>query len=286
MNAARTPQRTHSSTRVAQNVAAAVTAIGAYLGRVGLAVEHLGDAKRPRLVLVHGFTQTARSWSQIANDFSRDRLVVLVDAPGHGASASTRADLHDGAELLGQAGGEAVYVGYSMGGRLALHLAVARPNLVRALVLVGATAGIEDDEERDARREADARLADDIERDGVDAFLTRWLAQPLFASLPHDEAALDDRRRNTVEGLASSLRLAGTGSQQPLWGSLRSLAMPVLVVAGERDAKYVALGHRLAMEIGENARFAAVPDAGHAAHLEQPARFVALAREWLVEINR
>ena len=286
MNAARTPQRTHSSTRVAQNVAAAVTAIGAYLGRMGLAVEHLGDAKHPRLVLVHGFTQTGRSWSLIATDLARDRRVLLVDAPGHGASASTRVDLRDGAELLGRAGGEAVYVGYSMGGRLALHLALVKPDLVRALVLIGATAGIEDDDERDTRRIADERLADELERDGVDAFLTRWLAQPLFASLPRDAAAIDDRRRNTAAGLASSLRLAGTGRQQPLWDVLPALAMPVLVVAGDRDAKYVALGHRLAMGIGENARFAAVQDAGHAAHLEQPARFVAILREWLAEINR
>ena len=253
---------------------------------MGLAVEHLGDTKRPRLVLVHGFTQTGRSWSPVATELARDRRVVLVDAPGHGASALTRADLQDGAQLLGVAGGEAVYVGYSMGGRLALHLAVARPDLVRALVLVGATAGIEDDDERAARREADARLADEIERDGVDAFLTRWLAQPLFASLPRDEAAIDERRRNTAAGLASSLRLAGAGTQQPLWSVLPRLAMPVLVVAGDRDAKYVSLGHRLAMGIGENARFAAVPDAGHAAHLEQPARFVTLLREWLAEINR
>jgi 2-succinyl-6-hydroxy-2,4-cyclohexadiene-1-carboxylate synthase len=267
-------------------VAAAVTAIGAYLGRMGLAVEHLGDAKHPRLVLVHGFTQTGRSWSSIATDLARDRRVLLVDAPGHGASASTRVDLRDGAELLGRAGGEAVYVGYSMGGRLALHLALVKPDLVRALVLVGATAGIDDDDERDDRRIADERLADEIESDGVDAFLTRWLAQPLFASLPRDAAAIDDRRRNTAAGLASSLRLAGTGRQQPLWDVLPALAMPVLVVAGDRDAKYVALGHRLAMGIGENARFAAVQGAGHAAHLEQPARFVAILREWLAEITR
>ena len=101
-------------------------------------------AGAPRLVLVHGFTQTGRSWSTIAADLARDHEVVLVDAPGHGGSGAVDADLPAGAALLGQAGGRGVYVGYSMGGRLALHLALAEPALVDGLVLLGATAGIDD----------------------------------------------------------------------------------------------------------------------------------------------
>jgi 2-succinyl-6-hydroxy-2,4-cyclohexadiene-1-carboxylate synthase len=74
--------------------------------------------------------------------------------------------------------------------------------------------------------------------------------------------------------LASSLRLAGTGSQQPLWSQLPQLAMPVLVVAGERDESYVAQARRLVENIGSNAALAIVPDAGHACHLEQPDAFL------------
>jgi 2-succinyl-6-hydroxy-2,4-cyclohexadiene-1-carboxylate synthase len=243
-------------------------------------VERLG-AGTPPLVLLHGFTQTGRSWRGVAADLAADHEVVLVDAPGHGGSAALEADLWRGAEAITEAAGSGVYVGYSMGARFALFAALARPAAVEALVLLGGNPGIEDRTERAARRRHDDELAASIERDGVDPFLDRWLAQPLFASLPPDAADVDDRRRNTAAGLASSLRLAGTGVQEPVWGRLDTIRVPVLVLAGEHDAKFRALGERLAAAIGSNAAFADVPDAGHAAHLEQPAAFLALVRAWL-----
>ena len=244
-----------------------------------LHVERQGAGSR--VVLVHGFTQTGRSWGPIATDLGRDHEVVLVDAPGHGGSAGVRADLTAGAALLGGAGGRATYVGYSMGGRLALHLALHRPEDVAALVLLGATAGIENEEERATRRRSDEVWASELERDGLDPFLRRWLAQPLFAGLPPDAADLDDRRRNTVDGLASSLRLAGTGSQAPRWTELPRLGMPVLVLAGEHDERFTALGRRMAAAIGGNATFATVPGAGHAAHRERPDAFLSVLRAFL-----
>ena len=123
--------------------------------------------------------------------------------------------------------------------------------------------------------------AGELERDGLDPFLRRWLAQPLFANLPADAAELDDRRRNTVDGLASSLRLAGTGSQAPRWTELPRLGMPVLVLAGEHDERFTALGRRMAAAIGGNATFATVPGAGHAAHRERPDAFLSVLRAFL-----
>jgi 2-succinyl-6-hydroxy-2,4-cyclohexadiene-1-carboxylate synthase len=234
-------------------------------------------------VLVHGFTQTGQSWARVAEALATDHEVVSVDAPGHGGSGTTAADLPTGALLLGATGGPGTYVGYSMGGRYCLHLALAEPATVRGLVLVGATGGIADDEERAARRRADEALADRLERVGLPRFLDDWLAQPLFAGLPPDAQDRDDRLRNSVAGLAASLRLAGTGTQEPLWDRLGALTVPVLVVAGEHDAKFRGLGDRLAAAIGANARSAVVPGAGHAAHLEQPAVFVDLLRGWLDE---
>ena len=251
---------------------------------MGLHVERSG-AGPGRIVLVHGFTQTGRSWATIARDLSVDHEVVVVDAPGHGGSAAVHADLAQGARLLVEAGGRAVYVGYSMGGRLALHAALAAPAAVRALVLVGATAGIDDPVERAARRAADDELAASIERDGVAAFLERWLAGPLFARLPPEAAGREDRLTNTAEGLASSLRQAGTGAQEPLWARLGDLPMPALVLAGEQDAKFGGLGRRLAAAL-PNATFATVPGAGHAAHLEQPSAFLAVLRPWLATLGR
>lgn len=231
-----------------------------------------------RLVLVHGFTQTGRSWSVVAAALADDHQVVTVDAPGHGDSAAVQADVTGAATLIGAAGGRATYVGYSMGGRMCLQLALDAPSFVERLVLVSATAGIEDDTERADRRRHDDELAASIERDGVHAFVRRWVDQPLFAGLP--DPGLADRRRNTVEGLASSLRLAGTGSMAPVWDRLGQLQMPVLVVAGALDGKFVRLAGRLAAGI-PGAELHVVEGSGHTVHLERPEAFVGLLRRWL-----
>jgi len=235
----------------------------------------------PRIVLVHGFAQTRDCWGPLLDDLAADHEVCRVDAPGHGRSATLHAGLRTGARLIADQGGRAIYLGYSMGGRLALHLALANPELVERLVLIGATAGIDDPAERAERRRADEAMAARLERDGVDAFVEAWLDQPLFAGLEPWARFRAERRENTVESLAESLRQAGTGAQDPLWDRLHRLDMPVLVTAGERDAKFAALAHRLAESIGPNADVALVGGAGHAAHLERPAEFITTLRAWL-----
>ena len=239
------------------------------------------DGSGPRIVLLHGFGQTGRCWGPLAPALARDHEVVRLDAPGHGGSTGVAADLRTTGRLMAEAGGPAVYIGYSMGARMALHVAVEAPGLVRALVLVGGTPGIEDDAQRAERRAADRALAQRIRDAGVDAFVERWLAMPMFAGLPPEARFEDERRRNTAEGLATSLERAGTGSQQPLWGALAAIDVPVLVVAGEDDHRYAALAERTAAAIGANARAALVAGAGHSAHLEQPGRFTDLLLPWL-----
>ncbi len=239
----------------------------------------------PRIVLVHGFTQTRASWTIAARDLAQDHRVLVVDAPGHGEAGHDPTDLVSGAARLGHAGGRAVYVGYSMGGRLALRLALDRPDLVAGLVLIGATAGIEDPDQRHARRAADEALADEVERDGVRVFLERWLRQPLFADLVIDPMDLAARRANRPTGLAGSLRLSGTATMDPpWWDELGRIDAPTLVLAGEHDQKFTGLGRRLAAGIGPNARFEVVSDAGHAAHLER-AQAVAERVRSFVAIN-
>jgi 2-succinyl-6-hydroxy-2,4-cyclohexadiene-1-carboxylate synthase len=245
-------------------------------------VERIG-AGLPRLVLIHGFTQTGRSWRRVAAELATDHEVVMVDAPGHGGSGPVVADLWSGAHRIADAAGDGVYVGYSMGARFALIMALTRPGTVRGLVLLGVNPGIEDSAERAARARSDDELADRIERDGLDPFLEQWLAQPLFATLRPDAADVEDRRRNTPAGLASSLRFAGTGRQDPVWDRVHNIHVPVLVLAGEHDAKFRALGERLAAAVGLSASLTIVPGAGHAAHLEQPDALVAIVREWLAQ---
>ncbi len=239
-----------------------------------------------RVVLVHGFTQTRRSWEPLLGGLAREHQVLAVDAPAHGLSSHYRVGLWEAGRLLGEAGNEASYVGYSMGGRLVLHLALAAPYLVRRVVLVGATAGIDDERERAARAVADEVLASGLERDGVDAFLRRWLANPLFAGLPAEAAGFEARRENTVEGLAAALRLLGTGVQEPLWDRLGSLHMPALLVAGERDEKFTALATRMAGGWGGPAEVVVVPGAGHAVHLEQPQGFLDAVLPFLQDAHR
>jgi 2-succinyl-6-hydroxy-2,4-cyclohexadiene-1-carboxylate synthase len=163
-----------------------------------------------------------------------------------------------------------------------LRLAVDHPAAVDRLVLVGATAGIDDPAERAARRAADEQLASELEAEGLDRFLDRWLALPLFSGLSEAAQYRDERRRNTVAGLAGSLRSAGTGAQEPLWDRLGALAgMPVLLVTGEQDRKFTALADRLAAGIGPSATRLVIPGAGHTAHLEQPDAFLAGLLPWL-----
>jgi 2-succinyl-6-hydroxy-2,4-cyclohexadiene-1-carboxylate synthase len=240
-----------------------------------------GGGSGERVVLVHGFTQTLAAWDPVGERLARRRQVVRVDLPGHGGSAGVRVGFGHAARLLGEAGGVGAYVGYSLGGRLCLRLALTRPDLVRALVLVGASPGIADPGERAARRAADERLAEEVERDGVAAFLDRWLAGPLFATLPAEAAGRAQRLANTAEGLADALRRLGTGVQEPLWDRLAGLRPPALLVVGERDPKFTGLARRMAAAIGPSARVAVVGGAGHAVHLERPAELAALVEKFL-----
>jgi 2-succinyl-6-hydroxy-2,4-cyclohexadiene-1-carboxylate synthase len=237
----------------------------------------------PPLVLVHGFTQTARSWGEVGRRLAQRHRVLAVDAPGHGGSAGVAVGLWEGADELVRSGGTADYLGYSMGGRLCLHAALAAPGRVQRLVLVGATAGIRDPVERAARGTADARLASSLVAAGdagLPAFLERWLAGPLFATLPRGAADLESRLANTAAGLAASLTLMGTGAQEPLDERLGGLAMPVLCVVGEHDAKFRAEADRLAEALAGGATVAVIPKAGHACHLERPGPFVDAVEAW------
>ncbi len=189
--------------------------------------------------------------------------MTALDVPERDTFAAT-------AISIGAQGKRAVYVGYSMGGRLALQLALDRPDLVTGLVLVSATAGIGDDAARRERMESDNELAASIERDGVDAFLERWLAQPMFATVPADAPGLNERRGLSEHYLAHCLRVLGAGMMEPVWDRLAELEMPVALVTGTSDAKY----EKIALTMLERLRGDVVHirlDGGHALPLEQPA---------------
>lgn len=247
------------------------------------------DGGRPVLVLLHGFAQTRRCWGPLADGLAADRTVVAVDLPGHGGSTrAADADLDRTVDLLGStlAGldGPLDVLGYSMGGRVALTWMVTDPGRIRRLVTIGATAGITDTSRRAERRDADEERARRVERDGVDGFVEWWLGLPMFAGLP-DWARFDEERRgNSADALAASLRNAGTGSMRPLWDDLAALgrsggAPALLALAGGDDPDYVAHAARLAADTG--GRAVTIPGAGHAAHLERPDETLAAVRRFL-----
>ena len=242
-----------------------------------------------RFVFLHGFTQTHHHWHDAARLLADrvDRAVTLafVDLPGHGLAAD---DLHGDIDRVGprlvELAGRGTYIGYSMGGRIALTAATTGAPEIERLVLIGATPGIVDPAERAERSRLDDERAHHLARVGVDAFVDEWLAMSMFARLPADDDGLAHRRGNTVPGLAHSLRAYGTGAQTPRWDALAEVEIPVLVLAGELDTKFAAIGARMAGLLPRGT-FAAVPGAGHAAHTEQPVATTALISRWLIDLS-
>ena len=247
------------------------------------------------LLLLHGFTGSAEALAPLAEGLAGQARVLAVDLLGHGESEAPRETapytmercVTQLAALLEAVDASPAHVfGYSMGGRVALGLAALRPDRVRSLALLGASAGIEDPEARAARRRDDEALADAIERDGVEAFARRWAALPLFASQQRrlteaERAALHSQRlRSRARGLAGSLRGLGTGAQPPLHARLAGLRIPVWLGYGEEDTKFAALAAELAARI-PGAERAAIPAAGHAAHLENPNALLAALKRFL-----
>jgi len=239
-------------------------------------------SREPRYpVLIHGFTGSARAWEGRLVDglAGAGHAPVLVDLPGHGADAGSTVPreftLGAALERIGSAGRwPADLIGYSMGGRLALHFAAAHPDRVRRLVLESASPGLETEAERTERREADERLAARIETDGLEWFVEHWESQPMFAGRRRlDERVLIRQRElrlmNDARSLAAALRGLGTGALPSLWNRLDRVRQPTLLVVGELDEKFVSIAERMARAL-PHARLAVIQGAGHTVHLEAP----------------
>jgi 2-succinyl-6-hydroxy-2,4-cyclohexadiene-1-carboxylate synthase len=225
------------------------------------------------VVALHGFAGTGQTWLGALG-------APGPDLPGHGSARDVRPADHPTAveRVLAGAPGRFALCGYSMGGRVALHVALTAPERVVRLVLVAATAGIEDEDERAERRAADAALADRIEAMAIDKLADEWCGQPLFADDPPAARALQraDVLRNEPAGLAAALRGLGAGASEPLWGRLGELTMPATVVVGERDRKYVEIGRALVEALPAARPLVIVPGAGHGVPREAPEAIAAL----------
>jgi len=239
------------------------------------------------LLLLHGFTGSREAWSEHLPDLEAVGEVLAVDLPGHGSNPAPATVEATADELAHQLDGRRAHVlGYSLGARIALRLAIAHPDVIDRLILESPSAGIDDDVERERRRQADDDLAGAIERDGIEAFVDRWERNPIFASHAGINPAIAARQRairlaHDPHGLAGSLRLAGQGAMQPLHDRLGEVRARTLVIAGALDPAGTR-SERVAAGI-PNARLAVVDGAGHTPHLERPDQFRRLVIDFLQE---
>ena len=260
-----------------------------------LRYESHGDPSTPPVVFLHGFMGSARDWSEVIKRLSGTYYCIAIDLPGHGKSLHLA---HDQAYTLPGAARcvvrvmqytEAVpapVVGYSMGGRLALYLAIHYGHACSRLIVESAGAGIRGEDERAVREHLDEKRAQELERGKFEDFLQRWYCQPVFATLAeHPEKlkrVVEWRRFNEPAELAKALRGMSAGAQAPLWEHLSGLAIPVLLVAGQGDSKYVDTVRAMA-ELLPHSTVEIVPGAGHNVHVENAPAVAQRIKRFLLE---
>jgi len=257
------------------------------LQREDVRLSYFVEGEGPPITLLHGFTQSGRSWREVISKMPAGWKWIVPDLRGHGETqtrqgspCSMDACMEDLLALWDDLGVERTHLaGYSMGGRLALHVAARRPDRVLSLLTIGAHAGLEEDA-REGRRRGDEGLAERMEKEGLEAFVDYWGALPLFAGLqrrgpPYVAQVRAERLQNHVAGLACSLRDMGAGAMEPVWNELGQVTFPCTFVAGQQDHGYVASARRLAATV-RNGKFEIVPRAGHAVHQERPDAFARL----------
>lgn len=231
------------------------------------------------VVLLHGFTHTGASWDPVVSALGERYRALAPDLRGHGSAGGAvpvtlSAVIDDVSAVAPQ---RFTLAGYSMGGRIALHVALALGVRVQRLILIGASPGLDDPAERAARRRDDERLADELRGLSIEAFAERWARTPVLAGAPPEVArrAHADRLRNRPEGLARALRGLGTATLPSLWSRLDELEAPVELIVGEHDAKFRDIAQRMAARL-RDARVHVIDRAGHAVHLEAPAAVAAV----------
>jgi len=240
-----------------------------------------GSRNNPGLILLHGFLGSPEDWLPIAEKLSRSYFCMLPDLPGHGKTPASALPFETQMELFArsietmQGTSPSFLAGYSMGGRIALYLALRFPHLFRKTVIISASPGLKTEEERQTRKESDERLALNIE-ENFESFLREWYDQPLFASLKNNLAfakTFAARKMNSPEQAALALRTLGTGNQPSLWSELADFRHPMSFFAGEKDGKYVEIGRQM-VNLCSCSDLDIFPQCGHTLHIENRELFI------------
>ncbi len=254
-----------------------------------------GKPGAPALLFLHGFLGTGADWLELCERFGAAAYCILPDLPGHGATAVDETEpvnfdttAQDFVSLLRQLNlGQVVCIGYSMGGRIVLYTALKYPEYFAALILESASAGLDDESQREGRVALDEKRASTLENEGLERFVDTWYDQSLFASLksfPNKLLSLkQSRMSHNPRGLARALRGLSLGRQPPLWESLSQLALPVLLLSGALDHKFSGIARQIATQM-PSAQWNVMAHAGHNIHLEQPEAFHAAVSKFLGKI--
>lgn len=267
---------------------------GVYMGVVELGRADDASIERPPVVFIHGFTGCGKNWAFLSELFTQQgQYVIALEMLGHGLSDTPddpqrytiehcQEDVVAVLRKLNIAPGKAILIGYSMGARIALYCALS--GYFGALMLESGSPGLASPDERERRRRSDEVLANCIEEYGVEAFVDYWEERPIFSSQatlpPRTRAALHDQRlHNSTRGLANSLRGVGTGAQPSLYDRLAEVTIPTLLITGADDKKFCDVAREMAKQM-PRVQHHIVPGAGHTVHLEQPAAFEAIVREF------
>jgi 2-succinyl-6-hydroxy-2,4-cyclohexadiene-1-carboxylate synthase len=247
-----------------------------------------GNLDGQAVLLLHGFMGSSRDWGAVAQALGDEYLCVMPDLPGHGKSVRVDENQYEmsaiASQLLQNISPASFHVlGYSMGARLALYLALRHPERIKSATIISGSAGPSDDSERVARQKSDALLASQLQTQPLPGFMQDWYNQPLWASLkesPEFAALFVDRLDNDPEGLAKSLRLMGLGAQPSLWPVLEGCQVPTHFICGERDEKFTDLAKRMA-KLCPGSVLTVVKGCGHNVVHEAPGVLVECVRKWL-----
>ncbi len=254
--------------------------------------ETYGDQSRPAIVFLHGFLGNGNSWDKIIPLVSENYYCITIDLPGHGQTLPED-DLHytmphcsklivrllDNLGIL-----KFSLVGYSMGGRQSLFMAMNYPERIEKLVMESSSPGLKTNKERIERQKSDEKLAQELENAPLEQFLHKWYSQPLFDSLRQNQKTfqklIDKRKKNNPMSLAKSLRFMGTGVSDPLWSKMADLQVPTLLIVGEYDHKFQEIAKDMSTKSNKIA-MSSVADAGHNVHLEQSPKYAQILKSFL-----
>ena len=254
--------------------------------------QSIGNSTRCPLLFLHGFMGDCHEFDEIISLLSEEFYCLAVDLPGHGKTRTTGEDKHYRMENIARASIEfldaldidrCISIGYSMGGRLALYLALHFPKYFDRVVLESASPGLKTQEEREARVRKDLKLAQELEVEDLSSFLNRWYSQPLFSSMkkyPGFSKMLAQRLQNNAFELSKSLRNLSTGLQPSLWNALRENSVPLLLLVGELDEKFIGINTEMVSSC-KFGRLEIVRNCGHNIHLESPISFARRIRHFV-----